>query len=136
MRWNTQRKALCPFHVLSLLSGTCFALLGYPKLLLALGIGISYGTSFPGWEYYTPPVFFTLLFVLSSVLSFAVGIMLAFHLHNISKGTTLLLSCFVADALDYLGEPSVEAQDFEVYQKWAGGRGEVRFFSAFIWLSF
>ena len=47
------------------------ALLGYPKLLLALRIGVSYSD----WEYYTPRVLFTLLFVLASVLSFAVEVM-------------------------------------------------------------
>ena len=64
--------------------------------------------------------------MLSSVLSFAVGIMLAFHLQKVP----LFYLYFVTDALDYLGETTVEAQDFQVYQKWAGGRGEVASFSA------
>lgn len=53
---------------------------------------------------------FAMVFILSVVLCFAVGIMLSYHLYGISWGET-----------------TVEAQDHEQYRKKAKQRNEVRY---------
>lgn len=53
---------------------------------------------------------FTLIYILSGVLCFAVGVMLAWHLWSIMSGET-----------------SVESHDHEVYRKVAKERGQVCF---------
>ena len=60
------------------------------------------------WTHQTPGLAFVLTYILSAVLCFAVGIMLAYHIWTIS-----------------LGETSVEGQDHEVYRKVAKSRGDV-----------
>ena len=51
---------------------------------------------------------FAMIFILSVVLCFAVGVMLSYHLYGISRGET-----------------TVEAQDHEEYRKKAKRRNEV-----------
>lgn len=60
------------------------------------------------WEYNVPEFMFAMVYILSAVLCFAVGVMLTFHLYGISYGET-----------------SVEAQDHEVYRRHAKERNEV-----------
>ena len=54
------------------------------------------------------------MYILSGVLCFAVGVMFAYHLYNISNGET-----------------SVESQDHDQYRRKAKSRDEVRFLSIF-----
>ncbi|KAJ7587347.1 DHHC palmitoyltransferase-domain-containing protein, partial [Mycena floridula] len=84
------------------LSGSCFGILGYPQLFDALGI-----TFEQKWPYHVPPVIFIMIFVLSTVLCLAVGVMLMYHLWTVAKGET-----------------TVEAQDHDVYRRVARNRGE------------
>ena len=63
------------------------------------------------WPHYTPEILFILIFILSFVLWFAVGIMLMWHVWGIVQGET-----------------SPEAQDHEIYRKVAKERGEVSIF--------
>jgi palmitoyltransferase len=55
---------------------------------------------------------FAMIYILSIVLCFAVGVMLAYHLYGISWGET-----------------SVEGQDHEEYRRKAKERNEVRIFN-------
>lgn len=61
-----------------------------------------------------PEIMFAMIYILSIVLCFAVGVMLSYHLYGISWGET-----------------SVEAQDHEEYRKKAKQRNEVIRFSVF-----
>ena len=61
------------------------------------------------WEYSAPSVLFSLIYILSVVLCFAVGIMLSWHLFSICKAET-----------------SVESHDHSIYRKLAKERGQVR----------
>ncbi|EMD31503.1 hypothetical protein CERSUDRAFT_89027 [Gelatoporia subvermispora B] len=80
---------------------TCFTLSGWPRAMDALGWNGGL------WTYYSPPVAFLLVYILSVVLSLAVTIMITWHLWGIASGET-----------------SVESQDHEHYRKVAQGRGE------------
>ncbi|KAF5344464.1 hypothetical protein D9758_014160 [Tetrapyrgos nigripes] len=62
----------------------------------------------PPFPSHLPPILFILSFILSAVLSFAVGVMLIVALWAVMQGET-----------------SVEAQDNEVYRKVALSRGEM-----------
>ncbi|KAF5344497.1 hypothetical protein D9758_014157 [Tetrapyrgos nigripes] len=85
------------------LSTVLFVLLGYPLFFEALGLRNE--APFPS---HIPPILFILSFILSAVLSFAVGVMLIVALWAVMRGET-----------------SVEAQDNEVYRKVALSRGEM-----------
>ncbi|KAF8875519.1 DHHC palmitoyltransferase-domain-containing protein [Infundibulicybe gibba] len=89
------------FMAYLVLSTFFLCVLGYEQLFHALGI------TFKDWTYYTPMLAFVLIYILSGVLCFAVGIMLSFHLWGVA-----------------CGETSVEAQDHEVYRKVAKSRDE------------
>ncbi|KAF5334720.1 hypothetical protein D9758_017348 [Tetrapyrgos nigripes] len=65
-------------------------------------------TKKPPFPSHIPPILFILSFILSAVLSFAVGVMLIVALWAVMRGET-----------------SVEAQDNEVYRKVALSRGEM-----------
>lgn len=60
------------------------------------------------WEHNVPEFLFAMIYILSVVLCFAVGVMLMYHLYGIAYGET-----------------SVEAQDHEVYRRQAKKRSEV-----------
>ncbi|KAF5334711.1 hypothetical protein D9758_017357 [Tetrapyrgos nigripes] len=85
------------------LSTVLFVLLGYPLFFEALGLRVE-----PPFPSHLPPILFILSFILSAVLSFAVGVMLIVALWAVMRGET-----------------SVEAQDNEVYRKVALSRGEM-----------
>jgi len=59
------------------------------------------------WPYHVPELVYVMIYLLSSVLCLAVGIMLSYHLWSIA-----------------CGETSVEGQDHEVYRRKAKQRGE------------
>ena len=60
------------------------------------------------WEHNVPEFMFAMLYILSAVLCFAVGVMLAYHLYGVAYGET-----------------AVEAQDHEQYRRQARQRDEV-----------
>jgi len=84
------------------LSCFCYAALGYPQFLQAIGFHYQ-----PDWPYHIPALPFILTFILAVVLSLAVMVMLGWHLWSIAAAET-----------------SVEAQDHEHYRKVAKSRGE------------
>ncbi|KAL5526287.1 hypothetical protein ACEPAF_8010 [Sanghuangporus sanghuang] len=88
------------FMAYLVLSTFCFGILGYEKLWEAMGFTYA-------WTYWTPPIMFSLIYILSVVLCFAVGVMLTWHLWGIAKGET-----------------SVESHDYDVYRKTAKERGQ------------
>ncbi|PAV16398.1 zf-DHHC-domain-containing [Pyrrhoderma noxium] len=88
------------FMVYLVLSTFCFSILGYEKMWEAIGFS-------DNWPHWTPEILFTLIYILSVVLCFAVGIMCLWHLHSIS-----------------IGETSVEGHDHSMYRKVAESRGE------------
>jgi len=77
------------------------SLLGYQNFMDCIGI------TYQEWEYNVPEVMFGMVYILSAVLSLAVGVMLIYHLTLIAYGET-----------------SVEAQDNEVYLRHAKERNE------------
>ncbi|KAF9037640.1 zf-DHHC-domain-containing protein [Panaeolus papilionaceus] len=79
-----------------------FCFTGYPIFFQSIGI------IYHEWTHTTPEIAFAMMFILSIVLCFAVGVMLAYHLYGIMAGET-----------------SVEAQDNEEYKKNAEARGDV-----------
>ncbi|KAF5334464.1 hypothetical protein D9758_017567 [Tetrapyrgos nigripes] len=102
------------------LSTALFVLLGYPQFFEALGLR---NEPFPS---HIPPILFILSFILSPVLSFAVGVMLIVALWAVMRGGFLLYTILhgrvmVQKADDAPGETSVEAQGNEVYRKVASG---------------
>ncbi|KAL5504424.1 hypothetical protein ACEPAH_8499 [Sanghuangporus vaninii] len=88
------------FMAYLVLSTFCFGILGYEKLWEAMGFTYA-------WTYWTPPIMFSLIYILSVVLCFAVGVMLTWHLWGIARGET-----------------SVESHDYDVYRKTAKERGQ------------
>lgn len=76
-------------------------LLGYQDFLDSLGV------SYQKWEHNVPEVMFAMIYILSAVLCFAVGVMLTYHLYGVTYGET-----------------SVEAQDHEEYRRKAKQRNE------------
>ncbi|PFH48310.1 hypothetical protein AMATHDRAFT_65799 [Amanita thiersii Skay4041] len=96
--YNERHFVLFMFYFV--LSTGCYAFLGFPKALIALGL------DFEPWPHLLPPTIFMLIYLLSVVLCFAVTIMLAFHLLGVANGET-----------------SVEAQDFAIYRKKAKEEG-------------
>ena len=66
------------------------------------------------WPHATPSVVFTLIYILSVVMCFAVGAMCSWHLWSVCKAET-----------------SVETHDHAVYRKAAKERGEVCLY--FLW---
>ncbi|GBE88065.1 hypothetical protein SCP_1202940 [Sparassis crispa] len=87
--------------VYMVIASFCLAALGWRHVLSALGWYDEY------WPYLIPPTIFLLLYILATVMCFAVCIMAAWHIWSIS-----------------CGETSVESQDHEQYRKMARGRGE------------
>ena len=96
------------------------SLLGYQHFLNCLGISYQVWT-YPyfffvtfidqltqKWEHNIQEFMFAMIYILSVVLCFAVGVMLAYHFYGI-----------------IYGETSVEAQDHEVYRRQAKARNEV-----------
>ncbi|PPQ80293.1 hypothetical protein CVT25_003690 [Psilocybe cyanescens] len=59
------------------------------------------------WDHHVPEIMFAMIYILSIVLCFAVGVMLSYHLYGISWGET-----------------TVEAQDHDEYRKKAKARNE------------
>jgi len=96
------------------------SVLGYQHFLDSLGISYQVCTysyfSFvifidplrQPWEHVVPESMFAMVYILSLVLCFAVGVMLVYHLYGVTYGET-----------------SVEAQDHEEYRKKARQRNEV-----------
>lgn len=84
------------------LSTLCYSILGWPFLLVSLGV-----TYTLEWPYHVPEVAFAMIYILAIVLFFAVSIMGGYHLHGVVNGET-----------------SVEAQDHEIYKSKAKRRGE------------
>ncbi|KAL0953314.1 hypothetical protein HGRIS_004561 [Hohenbuehelia grisea] len=91
------------FLAYMVLATFCFAALGYPHMLEALGITFSRDP----WPYHVPEIAYILTYILSGVLCLAVGVMFAYHLYTVAGGET-----------------SVEGQDHEHYRSVAKGRGE------------
>lgn len=60
------------------------------------------------WDHHVPEIMFAMIYILSIVLCFAVGVMLSYHLYGISWSET-----------------TVEAQDHDEYRKKAKARNEV-----------
>ncbi|KAF9479632.1 zf-DHHC-domain-containing protein [Pholiota conissans] len=89
------------FMAYLVLSTFCLCISGYPYFFESLGV-----TYIP-WDHHVPEIMFAMIFILSVVLCFAVGVMLGYHLYNISWGET-----------------SVEAQDHEEYRRKAKIRNE------------
>ncbi|EJD07135.1 zf-DHHC-domain-containing protein [Fomitiporia mediterranea MF3/22] len=89
------------FMAYLVLSTFCFAFLGYEKMWEAMGFTYT-------WTNWTPEIMFSLIYILSLVLCFAVGVMLSWHVWSICKGET-----------------SVESHDHDVYRKTAKERGQV-----------
>ncbi|KAF8910477.1 DHHC palmitoyltransferase-domain-containing protein [Gymnopilus junonius] len=88
------------FMAYLVLSSFCFCATGYERFFRSLGVNYQ-------WEHNVPEVMFAMIFILSAVIWFAVGIMLSYHLYGVSRGET-----------------SVEAQDHEEYRKKAKERNE------------
>ncbi|KAI6017944.1 zf-DHHC-domain-containing protein [Pisolithus microcarpus] len=78
-----------------------FTIFGFPHVLIAFEL------RFAAWTHPFPPFLFITTYILSLVLSLAVAVMLAWHMWGVARGET-----------------AVEAQDHEVYAKWAKERGE------------
>ncbi|KAF5342559.1 hypothetical protein D9611_002060 [Ephemerocybe angulata] len=91
------------FMMYLVLATFCFSILGYEKMFQSLGIIHLSGP----WPHRMPEVLYAMIYILSAVLCFAVGVMLSFHLWGISNGET-----------------SVEAQDHEQYRHRAKVRRE------------
>ncbi|KJA16200.1 hypothetical protein HYPSUDRAFT_47637, partial [Hypholoma sublateritium FD-334 SS-4] len=89
------------FMAYLVLSTFCLCVTGYPYFMNSLGI------TYTPWNHYVPEIMFAMIFILSVVLCFAVGVMLSYHLYGISWGET-----------------TVEAQDHEEYRKKAKRRNE------------
>lgn len=92
------------FMAYLVLATFCFGVLGFPKLLQCLGLGDIYDP----WPHIVPEIVFAMIYILSVVLCLAVGIMLLYHIWEISNGET-----------------SVESQDHELYRRRAKARREV-----------
>lgn len=83
------------------LATSIFTILGFPHAFIAFGFTVAV------WTHSLPPFLFITTYIICLVLSFAVAIMLAWHIWGVARGET-----------------AVEAQDHEVYTKWAKERGE------------
>ncbi|KAI0036456.1 zf-DHHC-domain-containing protein [Vararia minispora EC-137] len=79
-----------------------FALLGFPHVADAFGLN-SYEMH---WNYYIPAIYFAITYILCLVMSFAVAVMLGWHLFSVS-----------------VGETAVEAHDHDTYRRIAKERG-------------
>ncbi|KAH9481150.1 Palmitoyltransferase ZDHHC16B [Psilocybe cubensis] len=83
------------------LSTFCLCASGYDKFFDSIGV------SYKPWDHHVPEIMFAMMYILSIVLCFAVGVMLSYHLYGISWGET-----------------TVEAQDHDEYRKKAKARNE------------
>ncbi|KAI6025458.1 zf-DHHC-domain-containing protein [Pisolithus marmoratus] len=89
------------FMAYLVLATSIFTVLGFPHVLIA------FEYTLVAWNHRVPSFLFITTYVLCLVLSFAVTIMLTWHLWGVARGET-----------------AVEAQDHQVYAKWAKERGE------------
>ncbi|KAI6115550.1 zf-DHHC-domain-containing protein [Pisolithus croceorrhizus] len=89
------------FMAYLVLATSTFIIFGFPHVLIAFEL------TFAAWTHSFPPFLFITTYILSLVLSLAVAVMLAWHMWGVARGET-----------------AVEAQDHEVYAKWAKERGE------------
>ncbi|KAI6154611.1 zf-DHHC-domain-containing protein, partial [Pisolithus tinctorius] len=89
------------FMAYLVLATSIFTILGFPHAFIAFGFTVAV------WTHSLPPFLFITTYILCLVLAFAVAIMLAWHMWGVARGET-----------------AVEAQDHEVYTKWAKERGE------------
>ncbi|KAF8972266.1 DHHC palmitoyltransferase-domain-containing protein [Flammula alnicola] len=89
------------FMAYLVLSTFCLCVSGYPNFFDSLGV------TYHIWDHHVPEIMFAMIYILSMVLCFAVGVMLSYHLYGISWAET-----------------SVEGQDHEEYRKKAKQRNE------------
>ncbi|EGN98748.1 hypothetical protein SERLA73DRAFT_181375 [Serpula lacrymans var. lacrymans S7.3] len=90
------------FMAYLVISTFCYSVLGYQKMLGALGLTFMFD-----WPYLVPSLAYILIYMLSVVLCLAVGIMLSWHLLGVAAAET-----------------SVESQDHDVYRKIAKSRND------------
>ncbi|KAJ6572634.1 DHHC palmitoyltransferase-domain-containing protein [Mycena sp. CBHHK59/15] len=90
------------FMAYLVISCASLSISGFPHVLRALG------TTFDlEWPHHVPQIAFILIYILSVVMSLAVGIMCSYHLWTIANGET-----------------TVESQDHEIYRRVAKSRDE------------